>query len=240
MKQRTLIFALSAALLSPAVTSSSRAERLEATNNTPATVDGESIENPPILPPVVRSVTFDGTELNFGSGEVLDVDISITFTKAHDPNDPLIFQNPFFNEIGFALRSPDGTLVELIPVQTFLGPPNFNGSTFDFSGTIVLDDAASDPVDQGPVPGKPNVGTYQPINALSAFNGENALGTWELLISDDLGGHPLEFSEFTLSVLTAVPEPGSIALAAVGLLGLMAYGMRPKAQRPNSSATYVA
>ena len=211
-----------------------RADRIEATNNTFASVDGVTRNTPPNFTPVTRSVTFIGNELHFGSGVILDVDITIDFSKLSDSNPPFPDQ-PWYNEIGFALRSPNGTLVELIPVETFLDPfdvPFIFDNTPGFSGIITLDDAASNLVNDGPIAGRPNAGTFRPMNPLSAFNGENALGTWELWIEDSISVNPLLFNAFTLSIQTApavVPEPGSIALGGISLLALAGFAWRKRA-----------
>lgn len=200
------------------VASPALAERLEATNSSAVSVDGVTRSSGPPPRPVTRTVLFTGAESAFGTGIIEDVDIEIDFSKLSTVGEnPL---QPWYNEIGFALRSPGGTLVELIPIGTFLGPPNFNG-TSGFSGIITLDDAAAQAVNNGPTVGSPNAGTFQPMNALSAFNGENALGTWELWIEDSVGAHPLQFNAFTLSIQTAaVPEPGSVILGGMSLLAL--------------------
>jgi len=204
-----------------------RAERLEATNSTFAYVDGVSRFQAPFVP-VTRTVTFTGVESAFGSGTVLDVDITIDFSKL---SDPLEFDTPpWYNEIGFALVSPSGTTVELIPFDTFLTYPNFN-NTPGFSGVITLDDAAADLVNNGPIPGRPNAGTFRPMNPLSAFNGEDAQGVWTLIIEDSIGANPLLFNAFTLSVQTApavVPEPGSVVLGGMSLLALGAVVWRKR------------
>jgi subtilisin-like proprotein convertase family protein len=74
-------------------------------------------------------------------------------------------------DLRFTLRSPAGTAVVLID-QWCTSQDNFD---------INLDDQAS--------PGSPpcpynNGGTYQPENPLSAFNGENPDGIWELTVDD--------------------------------------------------------
>ncbi len=51
---------------------------------------------------------------------------------------------------------------------------------------VVLDDAASDPVENQCAATSPTIdGTFSPNNALSAFDGENASGTWSLRVHDD-------------------------------------------------------
>lgn len=209
-----------------------RADRVELTNNTAASVDGDTRSTPPDFTATMRTVTVTGAEAAFGDGIIQDVDITIDFSKLSNPND--LVPQPWYNEIGFALRSPGGTLVDLIPVETFLDPfdvPFIFDNTPGFDGVITLDDAAAAAVNNGPIAGRPNAGTFRPINALSAFNGESAQGTWELWIEDSTGANPLLFSSFTLSIQTGpavVPEPSSMVLGGMSLLALAGYAWRKR------------
>jgi len=201
------------------------AERLEGTNSDAASVDGVTRTMPGVVEGdffndgFFRSITFDGSEPNFGSGEVLDVDLMIDFRKAPEA-DP--FNNPKFAEIGFALESPTGSVVELVPLGTFSNDPSFDDVTFD--GVMSFDDSAATSVLSLSAPA---VGTFQPAGLLSSFISENALGEWKLFIEDDLGGHPLEFAAFTLSVETAIiPEPASVVCALLAFCSLLVFYRR--------------
>jgi len=208
------------------------ADRIEATNSTFASVDGDTRTTPPDFTAIKRNVTFTGAELDFGSGIIEDVNITIDFSKLSD-NVPPFPPQPWYSEIGFALKSPNGTIVELIPIGTFLDPfdvPFIFDNTPGFDGIVTLDDAAAAAVNNGTIAGRPNAGTFRPINALSAFNGENALGTWELWIEDSISVNPLLFNSMTLSIQTAaiVPEPGSWVLGGLSLVSLMGYAWRKR------------
>jgi hypothetical protein len=209
----------------------SRADRIELTNNTAANVDGDTRTTPPDFTATKRNVTVTGAEAAFGNGIIEDVNITIDFSKLSNPN--ALVPQPWYNEIGFALKSPNGTLVDLIPVETFFDPfdvPFIFDNTPGFTGVINLDDEAIDLLNDGPnTDRRPFAGTFKPINALSAFIGENAQGTWELWIEDSAGANPLLFSSFTLSIQTGaavVPEPGSFALGGMSLLALAGYAWR--------------
>jgi len=199
------------------------AERLEATDTAapPIEVDGVTRTMPGIVDGMnfpngfFRSITFDGTEPNFGTGEILDVDVTVEFRKAQDPPPNDIF-GPGFDEIGFALRSPAGSVVELIPFGTFDEPAFQQGQTLVFDGAITLDDEAG-----SALPSDIAAGTFQPFGLLSDFDGENALGEWRLFIEDNLGGQPLEYESFSLSIETMVPEPASVALGGICLAALL-------------------
>lgn len=222
-----LVFGMLLAAALPA-----RADRIELTNNTSASVDGDTRSTPPDFTATKRNVTVTGAETAFGNGIIQDVDITIDFSKLSNLND--LVPQPWYSEIGFALKSPTGTLVDLIPVGTFLDPFDSFGifdNTPGFTGVIKFDDAAAAFVNAGPIAGRPNAGTFKPINGLSAFNGENAQGTWELWIEDSIGANPLLFSSFTLSIQTGpavVPEPGSIIMGGMSLLALAGYAWRKR------------
>lgn len=192
---------------------------ITATNAQFANVDGGILAK--------RPVTFLGSEPGFALGAIADVNITIEFAKADgtNPNPPYPTTfDPFFNEINFELISPNGTSVMLIPVNTFPGAPAtnaFNGLVYD--GTITLDDEAAQTVNiQAMLAGMPNSGAFRPVNPLSAFDGLNALGTWQLWIGDEVGDDTLRFRSYTLTI-TTVPEPTSWACwgLAMGALVLL-------------------
>ncbi len=83
----------------------------------------------------------------------------------------LIGTHTWINDLSFTLTSPSGTSVTLFA--------NICDSEDDFD--VNFDDAAA----SGTLPCPPADGlTYQPEEALSAFNGENMNGTWTLTVSD--------------------------------------------------------
>ena len=80
------------------------------------------------------------------------------------------------------LQSPSGTRVQIF-TGTGNGANNFNVLLDDAEGSSVTSHSSADTATSGTsVP--PYQRNFAPANALSAFNGQNSLGTWQLQICD--------------------------------------------------------
>jgi hypothetical protein len=128
---------------------------------------------------------------------------TINLTKCDDSIDsstgPCIGSGFSFNEeIDFSLISPSGTLLPLVIPYTDLDCQT-HGNTV----TWTFDDSASSIVSGDfLIPG-----TYLPKSSLSAFNGEDGNGLWQLLYTDDAGDDPLSVNSWSLTVMNEVPGP---------------------------------
>ena len=102
--------------------------------------------------------------INIASGvTITDVNVTINITHV------------FVEDVRLVLRSPVGTEVELFA--------NIIGNGVNFTNTV-LDDQAATALSAAAAGDAPYTGTYQPDNALSAFNGEISSGDWTLSVYD--------------------------------------------------------
>ena len=125
----------------------------------------------------------------------LDVSVSLTHTKVFD--------------LQLSLTSPSGTTVLLNSYDPFTG--YFEGQ--DYRQTV-FDDEAAVSIAEGTAPFE---GRYRPVGeaALSAFDGEDAFGTWRLRIYD---AHYVDTGSLAAFGLTVtMPEPATAMILLVGL-----------------------
>jgi subtilisin-like proprotein convertase family protein len=156
--------------------------QLQYTNSTDGAVN-ESVT--PCTNPLVR---------NFAVSQIYTVaDVNIGVLMAHT----------YRGDVRFYLQSPAGTRVQLI---------NNIGTTRN-NVNVLFDDAASNPISSHTsnndsatagttVP--PYQRTFRPFQALSAFNGQEAAGTWRLEVCDSLNADSGTFYQSDL-FLTAAP-----------------------------------
>lgn len=150
------------------------------------------------------------SSVNVGTGGTIS-DVNVTLTGA---------SHTWVGDLIITL-SHGATSVQLINRP---GVPELStvGYSWNLAGNYTFDDSGATTFESiGDVGSTFNLpsGTYAPENALSAFNGGNAAGTWTLSISDNAGLDIGSIGGWTLSV-TTVPAPTSMAL--LGLGGLVA------------------
>jgi len=199
---------------------SAQAYTLTASNNTPALVDGATLQSPFIgpffscgdLPPEVEVQCFADRSVTLGAGTVTDVDIRVKFDKFG-----------FYGETYMNLRHGDVN-VTLIPFVSFgaedgAGPFEilFNDEAGEVLACIGTGSELGWCTQQTP-------GSYKPIGGLlSVFDGMDATGEWTLTVADGDGSNLLALYGFDL-IVQVVPEPTAAALLAAPALAL--WGMR--------------
>ena len=124
------------------------------------------------------------------SFEVLDDEI------VDDVNVLLNVNHPFIGDLIVSLYSPSGTKVELINQA---GGSGSNLAATDF------DDEAPDSILVGSAP---FLGNWQPMQPLSAFDGEGTQGIWTLEIKDEFSGNTGTLSSWQLVLCRATPTEG--------------------------------
>ncbi len=122
---------------------------------------------------------------NFGTIADLNVRFGSTTCTA-GLNDPLAaLAHSFVGDLVMTLTSPQGTTVTLMNRPGLSTPSSGN----NFCSTLLDDEVAGPTIqtitpDQAPYPPTPTRPAFRPAQALSAFRGQNANGTWILNISD--------------------------------------------------------
>ncbi len=127
----------------------------------------------------------------------------------------LIGTHTFVGDLTFTLMSPMGTSVILIQNQC--------GGVADFN--ISLDDAAANALNC-PIS---DAATEQPENPLAAFNGQNPMGNWMLMVNDNAGGDEGQLTGWTLEICTQqICTPPNITSVMV---------VQPTCQTPTGTIT---
>jgi subtilisin family serine protease/subtilisin-like proprotein convertase family protein len=139
-----------------------------------------------VVPGVASSPVTVGSDITIGKVTVL---INISHTCD--------------NDLYIHLRGPDGTDVVLADRRGLLGH-NYTNTQFD--------DAATTPISAGTAP---YAGTFAPEMPLSAFNGKDAKGTWQLIVEDRQAIDVGTINSWSLSIQAAAPATATVHTASV-------------------------
>lgn len=160
-----------------------------------------------------------------------------------DVNVTIAMRHTWVGDLTIKLGAPDGTIITLLNRPFLVTPDNGTGccgrsDNFLVTLPITYDDAAtfsaesmgtgtsSNNIGDGAVgTADGNIfasapdGSSHPGN-LTSLNGLNPSGAWTLYIGDSAGGDTGQLDSWSLSI-SAVPEPATIGLLAIGALGLI-------------------
>ncbi len=161
--------------------------------------------------------TVDGaTETSVGAGLGLfgveerspsDLRISITWTKTDGSCTAQTSGAAYHEEVGFALRRPDGVIRQLVVPGTYSG-------TDDIGPVVtVFDDLALTP----PLGGRPISGTFLPADgSLNDLLNGPVDGNWQLLATDLAPGDPLCVLDWSIEVDHVTHSAGDVIPFAAG------------------------
>lgn len=132
---------------------------------------------------------------DLGAQSVGKLKVTITFDKKdqngiNDCGAPHLGSLPYTDEVSFRVQSPNGSILTLLPSNTY------NYYVYNGQITLVFEDGKPAIAAQS----APISGTFAPYQALSAFNGQAANGTWTLLPNDNSSGDPLCVSGFAIEI----------------------------------------
>jgi subtilisin-like proprotein convertase family protein len=181
-----------------------------------------TFSNPsPITIPSVGTATPYPSTINVSSVIGLVADVNVTLTG---------LSHTFPQDVGVLLVGPGGQRVVLMD--------GAGGSTAITNVNITFDDqAASSLPSSGGIPS----GSYRPTNffpsdvfappapgapygsLLSVFNGTNPNGVWSLFVQDFSAGDSGSVSGGWGLQITAAPEPSTLLLFGLGLVGIAAW-----------------
>jgi serine protease len=126
----------------------------------------------------------------------ITVDRDVTIT---DLNVLLNLTHTYVSDLGIDLRGPDGTTVTLFDGR---------GGTGDNLTDTTFNDEATTSIAAGVAPFR---GSFRPEQLLSAFDGKNARGVWELRVTDRVSLDVGRLLNWSLIVTSGVPVSGQAA-----------------------------
>lgn len=143
-----------------------------------------------------------------------------------DVNVGVVMSHTYRGDLRMFLLSPLGTQITLI--QNIGGTRNnFNVLYDDSAAAAITTHTASNDTATATTIAPPYQRTFRPQQALSAFNGENASGTWTLQICDSLNS---DSGTFFHSTLVITPQPATVNATKVSsILSDGVSGSNPKA-----------
>jgi subtilisin-like proprotein convertase family protein len=156
------------------------------------------------VPVVINDNATATSTLNFGThGTILDVNALLNITHSYD------------YDLVLALTHA-ATTVLLSSHQGGSGGQDYTDTLFDDQAAVAIDAGFAY---------APYTGSFKPQQALAAFIGQDLFGDWTLSVADSETGDTGVLNRWSLSasvepVAASVPEPATLALFGLGMLGL--------------------
>ncbi len=124
----------------------------------------------------------------------------------------IIIAHSWISDLSIGLTSPAGTTIELMNNVGGGNCPNDNAQ-LAFDDQAISTYAELDAMCNTTPPALQ--GTFQPSETLSAFNGENAAGTWTITIHDNANQDGGTFQNWALEICTLIPDDLSVGLSTL-------------------------
>lgn len=181
-----------AALIGCASLAAPAAAQTTFSNTTQSAANGVNETATPCTAPLVRTFSI-GT-----AGTVSDVDIGVLMTHT------------WRGDLIMTLQSPAGTRVTIVN-QVGNGADHFNVMLSDEAAASVATHTANDTV-TGTGSAPPYQRSFSPSNPLSAFDGQNRLGTWQLEICDNANQDSGTFFRADLVITSPVAGTADLSM----------------------------
>lgn len=140
--------------------------------------------NVPLIISASGTPTINSTLVIPAANDVTIADLNLTVNITHS----------WINDLTVTLISPAGTQVQMVSAPCASAPINNIQATFDDEGSAVV--CANNPGIGG---------TVIPLQALSAFDGQNSAGTWTLRVSDAWNQDGGSLVSWSLNICSAQP-----------------------------------
>jgi subtilisin-like proprotein convertase family protein len=169
-----------------------------------------SYSGPPVAIPDSSAAGVNIPVVVSGVGNIADVNFRIDGSSCNTNNPSLTVgvDHSWVGDLKFTLTAPAPSVTSVV-LMNRPGGGTFGSSGNNFCQTLLDDDGAFPNIQTiastgAPPLGPPYTGTFNPASPLSAFDGQNANGTWTLNVSDNAAGDTGFVRAFSLIITPLV------------------------------------